>query len=806
VGISGPAGRSASRLRRDRQAAFAVRLVDMGRKVRGLWPIIAVVATTVATVWLVYAVWRSSRRDDLSTFGQYALAVAVMAAGLIARAWHARTKQQDETAGLPELDRLADLLAEGVRTQWTRAAASRGLLGTPPINVRWEKPSMPFTGPISAAAGSRQFRPLPGLSALTVRQLREGQVADLHRIYGGLGSGRLVIVGAPGSGKSAAAILLILATLKYRDHAPSEDRPQIPVPVMFSPHGWDPVHLSFQDWFARQLQLTYPLFTGKNGIARASRLLASGKLTVILDGLDEIPTKLRPDALRALSKQATFRVIVLSRSAEMAAAAKQDLLEGAAALELKDIDSITASAYLTNVQLDPAPRGWSELISRLWTANSPIAQALNSPLTLTLVRDTYRSGDDIHELLDFCDSTDHPVLREDIVDHLLDRVLPVAYAKQPGDPPPRYNSQFAQRVLRRIAAQMNRERTRDLLWWQIPLWVPSAPRVIATGVTLGGAVGVGVGLMAGLAAGIAAGVAVGLMAGLAVGLRPRAATGLAAGLVSGLAAGLAFGFPFGFTDGVAFGLISGLSAELGSGFGAFMLAILVAEMETMFPRVRIDVSVSAGAAGWAAGIPAGLAAWLAAGLTAGFMRGFAAGLTFGLAAGFTAGLTAGLAIGLAGTFSPLGSTDATARNPVTSWRSDPTSALGAGLLAGLGTGLGTGLSFGLAAGLTAGLRLGLTVGLTAGLMAGFIVGLVVGLASAETWSASLAFAQLAMRWHSPLRMMRFLEDACDRQVLRTIGPVYQFRHARLQDRLAAHYRLGRPGQRFIRQAAGTNES
>jgi hypothetical protein len=32
--------------------------------------------------------------------------------------------------------------------------------------------------------------------------------------------------------------------------------------------------------------------------------------------------------------------------------------------------------------------------------------------------------------------------------------------------------------------------------------------------------------------------------------------------------------------------------------------------------------------------------------------------------------------------------------------------------------------------------------------------------------------------------MRFLNDAHERGVLRTVGPVYQFRHARLQDRLA----------------------
>jgi hypothetical protein len=32
--------------------------------------------------------------------------------------------------------------------------------------------------------------------------------------------------------------------------------------------------------------------------------------------------------------------------------------------------------------------------------------------------------------------------------------------------------------------------------------------------------------------------------------------------------------------------------------------------------------------------------------------------------------------------------------------------------------------------------------------------------------------------------MRFLDDARERGVLRTVGPLYQFRHSRLQDRLA----------------------
>jgi hypothetical protein len=45
--------------------------------------------------------------------------------------------------------------------------------------------------------------------------------------------------------------------------------------------------------------------------------------------------------------------------------------------------------------------------------------------------------------------------------------------------------------------------------------------------------------------------------------------------------------------------------------------------------------------------------------------------------------------------------------------------------------------------------------------------------------------------------MRFLEDARERGVLRTVGPVYQFRHARLQDRLANQAKKAYPEQQGI---------
>ena len=84
---------------------------------------------------------------------------------------------------------------------------------------------------------------------------------------------------------------------------------------------------------------------------------------------------------------------------------------------------------------------------------------------LTLVRDTYRAGDDAGELLGLRDAAGHPASSQDITGHLLDRVLPAAaYTPQPGDPPPRYDLPTAERALRRIAAWMNNDSTRDLQW------------------------------------------------------------------------------------------------------------------------------------------------------------------------------------------------------------------------------------------------------------------------------------------------------------------------------------------------------
>jgi len=173
------------------------------------------------------------------------------------------------------------------------------------------------------------------------------------------------------------------------------------------------------------------------------------------------------------------------------------------------------------------------------------------------------------------------------------------------------------------------------------------------------------------------------------------------------------------------------------------------------------------------------------------------GLASRLGAARTGALAAGVGIGvglagaLAAGLSRSAADDASPLTPGASWRRDQAFGLAVGLMLGLGLSLGVGLGLGLIRVLDLGSRhaAGHVAAIVYGLVWVLVFGLVFGLLFPQTWTVSLAFAQLAMRWHTPARLLRFLDDARQRDVLRTVGPLYQFRHARLQDRLAVQATL-----------------
>jgi hypothetical protein len=760
---------------------------------RGFWVLLLV--GVGAAGWGLWELYGKPNQTDLTAYWQLVVAVAALAVAVIPLLRDLRTMPGDDAGS--ELDELTDRLADAVTQQWIQAATARRLLQPEPIAVRWTLPADPVAGSAAAAAASTRFPPLPGFGAIP-HELREGGVRDLHTVYAGLGSGRMMIVGGPGSGKSGAAVLLVLAALRHRNTVGDRDRTNVPVPVLFTPHGWNPRSQPVREWLVVQLRQTYEgLFPGRRGARAAERLLDEGRITVVLDGLDEMTEQLRPLALQALSEQAAFRLVVLARTTETAEAAEQAMLDEAFAVELEGVDPAAAADYLTRVQLDPPPDRWRELTDLLRNApDDPLARALQNPLTLTLVRDTYRRGDSVGELLDLSTAAQGSISREDVEDHLLDRVLPQAYTPRPGHAPPRYPLTTAQRTLGLIAARMSQDQTRDLAWWRIPGWSPRFPRALAIGLVSGFVVSVGLnyllfgGMPRDTAGLILASVVLGGMLGAWLGGRAQAHAEPARWRLMFSHPALVF-------------VLAVVSAQV-------FLWVCQSWLATSFwidLLVWLTISFGVGLTAWLA---IECALWLAEKNGHRTMRMrwrsvrrhqstvFVIGFAFGVLAFFVNGSLLGrpglllgvglvallmLGLGLWGGLGRPGMQAVAPLTPIASWGQYRAAALTAWLGLGLATGgfiplfaVGIALMFRIH---TSPLLV-LPTFLGIGLISGFILGRIYP----ETWSTSLACVQLATRRGIPMRLMQFLDDAHERNVLRTVGPVYQFRHARLQDRLA----------------------
>lgn len=77
------------------------------------------------------------------------------------------------------------------------------------------------------------------------------------------------------------------------------------------------------------------------------------------------------------------------------------------------------------------------------------------------------------------------------------------------------------------------------------------------------------------------------------------------------------------------------------------------------------------------------------------------------------------------------------------------------------------------------------LGLELALRDGLWSGLLLGFSGSATWPTTVAWLQLRLTHQVPaVSLLPFLEDARARNILRTVGAVYQFRHATLQDQLA----------------------
>ncbi|MBL7488131.1 hypothetical protein I6A60_34055 [Frankia sp. AgB1.9] len=668
----------------------------------------------LAAGWSTPAVARAI--DAIATDGGARTAAGSISIG------HLTVYQAGGAADRWSLDGQADLLASAIHTQVQRAAIERRLVGSALLPIRWRRSALPVAGPVSAATANHdrgiRFEPLPGLHPVSPTELQRGDRADLHAIYGGLASGRLVILGPGGAGKSSAAVLLQLDALHHREQLGAADRARVPVPVLVTPHGWNPKTTSVRDWIAERLTESAP-FRRRRGLRRARSILDAGRVAVILDGLDEVNESLRALMLKALSDQVTFRLVLLTRSAELVTAVEGALLDGAAAIELRPLTTTDVVDHLQGHLVDPAPPRWRAVIDEVARhPAAPLGQTLANPLNVTLLRDVYPSGGPVDELLD----KSRFGTPDDIEAHLLDHVVPAAYAPRLGFSPPRYSTRRADRTLRWFAYQLTLRQSREFGWWNFFRW--------------------------------ACGSWTGQLLNLAIGMVALAPPALAATIpVIGIRAAVEF-FPlFSLSIAMSGGSLHGGPVRLGAAwrrdlFTGRPLAPDLAEHTRVVPVFAAAMGVLFGGyLWWFIGLHKAL---LAAGLTSFFV--FVIPSLFLLVN--------------------------TPNTGETSW-SDPGRTRQQDIRAALAMGLLMALLAGAITGIVKGPKTAVEVAL--------IVGPAAGLVATETWASVLSQINLGIRHRTPVRMVRFLEDARGRHVLRTVGPAYQFRHLKLQDHLVGQY-------------------
>jgi hypothetical protein len=403
-------------------------------------------------------------------------------------------------------------------------------------------------------------------------------------------TGRLVVLGEPGAGKTMLMVRLVLDLLARRAAGG-------PVPFLVSIASWNPEKQDLRGWLGVQLRTDHPALAipSPEGMAdptSADALVASGLILPILDGLDEIPERIRGRAISRINDvlRAGERVVATCRSKDYRDAVRPEggtevTLRAAAAVQLRPLEAADVRDYLCDDAAGPIARArWNPVFAELGT-ESPAGQALRTPLMVGLARAIYnpRPGELIETLRDPAELCNPTLADRSAVESVLfDAFIPAAYRH---DPAGRWKIHDSEKWLIFLARYLEYGiRGPNLAWWQLwraALFFPVMGLVLT---------------VAGLTASIAVtGISIGIV-GVTLDLigasprfssaaSPRAALALArrTAVVAGTLAGLIFGVLF----GVVFGVALGVDAGIWAGIGAAVAAVVVRSLPALWPWYEI---------------------------------------------------------------------------------------------------------------------------------------------------------------------------------------------------------------------------
>ncbi|WP_430782503.1 NACHT domain-containing protein [Actinoplanes sp. G11-F43] len=333
-------------------------------------------------------------------------------------------------------------LGDDIRRQWLDEAAARSI-GTDTI--------LPVTWTVESSAVADTDQPEHPWQQVGIGMLNGDFLTaaeEIAREYRRVDNGRLVILGQPGAGKTVIAMLLTVGLLPNREPSRAD-----PVPVLLSASSWDPVCETLDDWVVRCLALSN--FNGRPDVPRL--LLRERLLLPIVDGLDEIPESSRRAAVHRINHaiRGGRPIVVTCRATEYqdAICGGAPVLRRAPVITVQPVPAPDAVAYLTAIIEEPGRPEWDRVFQTMaGEPGGPVAEALSSPLLISLAATVYAdAGSHPAELLD----PEIGQARHSVEDHLLDRAVAVRFD---GD-------ERATRRLTFLATYLHRNRERELAWW-----------------------------------------------------------------------------------------------------------------------------------------------------------------------------------------------------------------------------------------------------------------------------------------------------------------------------------------------------
>ena len=284
-------------------------------------------------------------------------------------------------AGSPRLDMaaVADRLALAVRVQWEAAVAAHRLNDPYPLPISWVAADASLTDgwdplvTLATTGAGWPPPPPPGTWAASPDDLA-GEGGDLAGVLMRVPTGRLMVLGDPGAGKTMLMVRLVLDLLARRTHGG-------PVPVLASLASWNPANQDLHGWLASQLvndspALAAALPPGRGEVTGScvAALLAAGLILPILDGLDEVPEALRGSAIVRINDalRPGEQIVVTCRTGQYRDAIRPmngvgAILGTAAAVQLCPLDAGAVYRYLREDAGSPTAARWDPVLALLGT-------------------------------------------------------------------------------------------------------------------------------------------------------------------------------------------------------------------------------------------------------------------------------------------------------------------------------------------------------------------------------------------------------------------------------------------------------